>query len=130
MIKILRINCLQFETSVNFAPYDLKNCPYYISARAGSIFTALDNATHKIMHINSSIPRLYIPRRKGGSGLQNLHCLYNRIFLDTAHIAAKGRDYLLKIVSNHEMINNEPFLYKATEQAREALGLNLNIRNE
>ena len=54
--------------------------------------------TNKIMHKQSSVERLYLPRKEGGRGLLNITKLYKRCIINTFHYISNSPEVLLKAV--------------------------------
>ena len=54
--------------------------------------------TNKIMHKQSSVERLYLPRKEGGRGLLNITKLYKRCIINTFHYISNSPEELLKAV--------------------------------
>lgn len=95
----------------------------------------LDRETRKMMtihrshHPRSSVPRIYLPRDRGGRGLLNLECLQRRIVLSAASSVINSRDPLMQFVHLHEIANVGAFLYRAAERAAVELSLPFGTRD-
>lgn len=96
----------------------------------------LDRKTRKVittarsLHPNSSIQRLYLPRKLGGRGLKAIDDTYRKAVITTACRVFNTKDPLLRIAKQHEQNGKGTFLFKAAQRAAEDYGLILGMEKK
>ena len=57
---------------------------------------------HKTFHKNQCIPRMYLPRQEGGSGLMELNQVHRGMSVGLAEYVKWSTDYRIQFVNKHE----------------------------
>ena len=93
---------------------------------------AIDRETRNILkqyhllHENSDVDRLYLPRREGGRGLSNICSLYKSQIIQTSRYLATTNEELLTFVSTWQTKRGQKSIHKKAEVFTNELDLDLN----